>query len=636
MYDTLLSRYRQVAREGSDLAVRLEQGQAEAALTDLFTDLARAPEDESFTAVLVGVTPEARTAALKWLYGPEYAVVSVSVVEKLGLIEVRLSERGFMLQHGGRGPQLFDHLDPFIDALSRSDELIHPRDSNWVEPVRLGLSSGSGIRGVTLLVPEKPGLLLEHPALLSRLSTRANLLLVAAPLHHALGDTDRQALESLAASMDGLWPLLLVDELAEDISLPATGWWEKLSGPTLNLPPKLLTTHVSASMAALLSEQKAEHRQGLFLTHQTRRLDGAAEALSAELDQRLRQMETRIHKEERKARTADSDSSTIQSQRGEWQKLRQDLQAELPALAKQFGERLRTSGKTNGLEGLVERFLGNLTESDLHKEEGHRSIRLSVSDTFVRQLMEMLRKGLKQHFSAEAGALQQQLETLQSQLQNRAGALAGGAAASFSPVNLNHSQIWRGMEDQLNMRLRYRGEMPKRGFFDRLREGRQGAMSFMMMIGMVGMIFGSTALRQHPLVGLILFCVFIGSIIFSFITWKKDDAERIDKELEKLRDGVVSEIHRLTAELQRDMQSKITDQIEHIKRVWTEEVDSLAETYGKERQRQSEAERQQVRDRLRVLEQQKRELAMSQGGIRQLRQKAGQLLQDCLRTLTSV
>jgi Skp family chaperone for outer membrane proteins len=259
-----------------------------------------------------------------------------------------------------------------------------------------------------------------------------------------------------------------------------------------------------------------------------------------------------------------------------------------------------------------------------------------VSDTFVRQLMEMLRKGLKQHFSAEVGALHQQLETLQSQLQNRAGALAGGAATQLSPVNLNHSQIWRGMEDQLNMRLRYRGEMPKRGFFDRLREGRQGAMSFMMMIGMVGMIFGSTALRQHPLVGLILFCVFIGSIIFSFITWKKDDAERIDKELEKLRDGVVNEIHRLTAELQRDMQSKVTDQIEHTKRVWTEELDSLAETYGKERQRQSEAERQQVRDRLRVLEQQKRELAMSQGGIRQLRQKAGQLLQDCLRTLTSV
>lgn len=635
MYETLLSRYQQVAREGADMSARLEQGQAEAALTDLFAELSRSVEGDVFTAVLIGVTPEARTAALKWLYGPEYSVVSVSVVEKLGLIEVRLSERGFLLEHGGRGAQLFEHLDPFIDALSRADEMVHPKDSNWVEPVRLGLSSGSGIRGVCLLVPEKPGLLLEHPALLSRLSTRANLLLVAAPLHHALSDTDRRALESLAASMDGIWPLLLVDELEEDIAIPAPGWWESLSGPTVSLTPKLLTTHVPARMAALLSDQKAEHRQGLLLSHQARRLDSASEALSAELDQRLRQMDTRIHKEERKSRTADSANSTLQSQRADWQKLRQDVQLGLPAIGKQFGERLRTAGKTNGLEGLVERFLGNLTEDDLHKEEGHTSIRLSVSDNFVRQLMDMLRKGLQQHFSTEAAGLRQQLDTLQAQVHNRASALAEGVAVRLSAPALNDNQIWRSIEDQLNVRLRYRGEMPKRGFFDRLREGRQGAMSFMMMIGMIGMIFGSTALRQHPLVGLILFCVFVGSIIYSFANWKKDDAERIEKELEKLRDGVVSEVQRLTAELQREMQAKVADQLEQTKRVWTEELDALADTHGKDRQRQSEAERQQVRDRLRVLEQKKRELLAAQTTVRQIRQKAGQLLQDCLRTLKS-
>lgn len=635
MYETLLSRYQQVAREGADMSARLEQGQAEAALTDLFTELSRSVEGDVFTAVLIGVTPEARTAALKWLYGPEYSVVSVSVVEKLGLIEVRLSERGFLLEHGGRGAQLFEHLDPFIDALSRADEMVHPKDSNWVEPVRLGLSSGSGIRGVCLLVPEKPALLLEHPALLSRLSTRANLLLVAAPLHHALSDTDRRALESLAASMDGIWPLLLVDELEEDIAIPAPGWWESLSGPTVSLTPKLLTTHVPARMAALLSDQKAEHRQGLLLSHQARRLDSASEALSAELDQRLRQMDTRIHKEERKSRTADSANSTLQSQRADWQKLRQDVQLGLPAIAKQFGERLRTAGKTNGLEGLVERFLGNLTEDDLHKEEGHTSIRLSVSDNFVRQLMDMLRKGLQQHFSTEAAGLRQQLDTLQAQVHNRASALAEGVAVRLSAPALNDNQIWRSIEDQLNVRLRYRGEMPKRGFFDRLREGRQGAMSFMMMIGMIGMIFGSTALRQHPLVGLILFCVFVGSIIYSFANWKKDDAERIEKELEKLRDGVVSEVQRLTAELQREMQAKVADQLEQTKRVWTEELDALADTHGKDRQRQSEAERQQVRDRLRVLEQKKRELLAAQTTVRQIRQKAGQLLQDCLRALKS-
>lgn len=47
----------------------------------------------------------------------------------------------------------------------------------------------------------------------------------------------------------------------------------------------------------------------------------------------------------------------------------------------------------------------------------------------------------------------------------------------------------------------------------------------------------------------------------------------------------------------------------------------------------STALRQQVRDRLQLLEQKKRELFAAQAAIHQLRQQAAQLLQDCLRAL---
>jgi transketolase len=137
------------------------------------------------------------------------------------------------------------------------------------------------------------------------------------------------------------------------------------------------------------------------------------------------------------------------------------------------------------------------------------------------------------------------------------------------------------------------------------------------------------------LVGLTLFCVFVGSIIYSFVNWKKDDAERVSNELEKLRDGVVSEVKRLTAEWQMEMQAKVTEQLEKIKRLWTEELEAFSETHGKEKQRVAEAERQQIRDRLRLLEQKKRELAAVQASTHQVRQKTLQLLQDCLRTLKS-
>lgn len=631
----LIARFRRLVAEGGDLADRLEQGQAETPLCELFQALGQAPDSDPFTAVLLAITPEARTTALHWLYGPEYSVVSVNVVEKLGLVEIHLSERGFVLEHGAGQRQLFDQLDPFLQAISKTDNLTHPCDSNWMDPVRMGVTSQSGLRGVTLLVPGKPELLLEHPALLSRLSTRANLVVLAAPLHHELSESQQQALEALSASMDGIWPLLVVDELAEDTSLPEQGWWEGYRHPAVQLSPKLLTTHVKASMSPLLSEENEDSRRHLFITQHARRLESAGETLSDTLEQRLRQIDTRIRKEERKARAADSHAGDLQSQRGDWQKLRQESSEQLIAMGKKLAEQART--RRNGSDEqtqMLERFLQSLSEQDLEREEGHKSVKLTVSEDFVRKLLDVTSKGVRKDFERDINALHQQARELKLSMENRVSALAG-EPQNLPELDFDRKAIWSSVENMFNVRLRYRGEMPKRGFWQRLKEGRQGAMSFMMIIGMLGMMFGATTLRENPLVGLILFLVFFGSIIYSFIGWRKDDEDRIAKELDKLRDGVISEVHRLVSEVQRELVTRMTDVLEQTKKVWSEELERLSGTVGRTLQQQAEQDRQSVRDRLRVLEQQKRELANLQTGINRLCQQSEALLKDCKANLRS-
>jgi hypothetical protein len=79
----------------------------------------------------------------------------------------------------------------------------------------------------------------------------------------------------------------------------------------------------------------------------------------------------------------------------------------------------------------------------------------------------------------------------------------------------------------------YRGDLPRRGFFRRITEGRQPAYLLMMIASIFGGAVGVST-RTAPLAVAMLILFIIG-FISTFISWRRQDAELLDREIERLR-----------------------------------------------------------------------------------------------------
>ncbi len=328
----------QVSQQGQVVCEQLERGQADTPLAEHFRQIERDVNGAPFSIVLVGLTAEARTAVLAWLYGKDFSVLSVNVTQQLGLVEISLRERGYTIEQSNGERLEFDRLDPFIKALEQADILSPYDGKNWIDPVRLGVNSPKGLQGLKVFMPESPEMILKNPGLLNRVITQANLLVVAAPLRYELTDPDQQAILEISQNMDGFWPLLIVDELEEDSSLPEIGWWQKHKAPTVQLKPQLLTSHISANIPPMLQDIDDKTRQSLFLFLQAQRITHASEAVEERYQQEMRQLQSRKNREQRKSKTGKSENNNNVSSRHDWDDIRSTLNDELTKINKKTQE----------------------------------------------------------------------------------------------------------------------------------------------------------------------------------------------------------------------------------------------------------------------------------------------------------
>ncbi len=72
-----------ISGNGQQLSDVLERGQAESPLTDHFRALEDELDTAPFSVVLLGLSPDSQSAALSWLYGEEFALLTVNVPKQL-------------------------------------------------------------------------------------------------------------------------------------------------------------------------------------------------------------------------------------------------------------------------------------------------------------------------------------------------------------------------------------------------------------------------------------------------------------------------------------------------------------------------------------------------------------------------
>ena len=606
MNTSFSQKFSALCQNGVSLSEAIEKGQSEMPLTQHFKSLLEESRQLPFSMILLGLTPEARSHALGWFYGKEYSVLSVEVIEKLGLVEIFLCDKGFILEHGTQKSLTFDALEAFLSA-AKADNMFDALNAIEIEkPARIGVVAKTPLKGVRLLVPHNTELLLKNPALLSSLVTRANTLVVAATPDYQLSQNDKMAIDELLESTDAFWPLLTIDELADNTSLPNHGWWEQFSQVTVQIPPKLLTTHVAAEMPELLKNTHEVTRQNLFNALQYIRLKDATEALNERFENESRILNNRVKREARKS-TGSNEEHDEQEMRLQWERLKTELSDEIQQLNRDLQKPRTVSNATKTTGNVnVEQFLESLSFDDLDKDEGYKTVKLSIKESFQNALIDVIYNSFSKDADALISQTEKRMELMLRKLKEEMNKLVSHRVELELPV-LDLKDLLDRNQQILNLHIRYRGEMQKRGFWHRLSEGRRAMFGILMFSTVGGMALGLD-LRSGRFFGFVLAMTMIGSILYTFISWKKEDSEKLDKELDRVKEGVGSEAKRISSELQRDLHKQLGYYLQDIQKQFSRKFDTLFRTTFDALKREQTEQYASTKERIRKLESQMREL----------------------------
>jgi hypothetical protein len=614
----LVVKLKDTAREAHVLALDVERGQASTPLADhcqriVDEFLHRAP------AVAVLSTSEAaRRAALRWLLGPAPAGAVLRAGSTDGLTEIVLEGEGYaVLLPQGRRQDLPD-LDGFLAAIEAAASMASPEvtpPNEWVAHGAVRLGAQPVTQALSLLVPDSITVALEQAGLLAELQSRAQLFVVAhdeqarpPPAEHW------EHLQSLLAGVVALWPL--------SVEQPVEGspgrWWRELQTlPLLTLAP---TAVQPGQAAAPLQGAVGDCLRPWALQAATQRLRQAVVALKERLDHDVTQLQARRTREDDENR---AEPAADALQRRPFDLARLSLVDELGGLAKQPAETSRRSLLPEGALSLaVGEQLRRLEQADLEHEPGAKSVKLTLASVAQGQLVTALRRCLKEEISRDVAVMAEGLQALQKRLEP---ALEN---ASGQPVRLNlgapdSAALWSDISDMVAVDVRYRGEMPRRGFFQRLGEGRKAVFAGLMVLSLLGS-FAGFSWRGVGLLGVVFLGVFIGVVVLTYRTWQREDAERLDKELERVREQLLTECRRVAGDVQREKLVRLAGHTDQLKRQLQLQIDDL------QRDRQ-------LRDQTHMTEQRERSRRRKEQLDRQLREaqtlagRLGKLVLDAQR-----
>jgi len=625
--------FRRLSNDGRSVCEQLERGQADTPLADHFQQMHAELDSAPFSITILGFTQDARTRVLSWLYGQAYSMLSIQVPHEVGLVELHLRERGYVLEKSGGDRVEFDRLEPFLEAVKASD-LLHNNDADsWIDPLKLSLEAPSGIQGVSAFMPENSQAIMENPALLSRVAAHSNCTLLAAPSDYVLTDTDKQATEELLELMDGIWPVV-IPASGEVSTLPSVGWWKDalLMRPALKISTTLLNN--DTVLPDLLLDPDDPVRRSLFLFHHAHRFNQGVEAVSARHQDDMRQMNSRRTREERRAKKLEAQGCENES-RQKFELVKADLNDEIARLNKGIKENSRRSMLPNAaLNEEIKKILVTLRSSDLNQEEGHSTIKLSVDSHFLHHISDTSRRLLKQLHKDDMVMIRDGLSAYQEKLE-LALEDASGSPISIDLRPIDEREIWQVTKEMLNVEIRYRGEMKKRGFLQRLGEGRKVMFMALMSASIFGTMFG-TNIRGAKLLGLLLVLLFIGAVVYSYFSWKKEDEALVEKELDRVRDQLGTEVKRMLSDIRRENVSKVSEQLEQIKKDALRRIDSMAKGFESSKRQQSDSGRNQAREKMKLLDQRVREIQGYGQQISRLQQSCGELERECRSALQEV
>lgn len=607
--------------EGEQLADMLERGQAETPLKNHFQTIIDQMDGGGFSAVFLGLDSEARTRFMSLCLAQDPRLLTLHDYDHIGMVELLLDRGSFALETADGMRQDYQDAASFITALEQKDVTQVGDINAWVDPVRLNIPAPKGVRGLRLIMPKNLDAFEASPNLLTRLLSQSNTMIIAGSIHKELSDGERAHLSDMVESMALILPIVFLDSDMEEDQMPKVGWWQEAlftNAHTVEEPLSIVDQPNEPQHLFIFNDQDKK-RAILHESFYARKLGDAIMAVEQMIKGEEKMLDGRKKRASIKAKSGHHDTIS-QFDRSDQDQVLKVLDQKMQALNKELEKKEKKAFQPNGaVSNIVERTINSLEFADLEQELGAKKVFLHFSDDSTRSIITALKTGYRTVLSQDLVFMRDEINALRRQLEDEIEKVSG-QRLSLDVRPPDQTELWKQLEPVFSLNIRYKGEMAKRGFFQRLSEGRRAAFGLLMGVGLVGMMMGNSSMRSSPLVGIGIFLVFIVTIISSYRSWGQEDAEKIDDEMTKLKDGLTADIKRMLGDVQRERSAFLKAALERVREQVAQVMVDTIQTQRDQKQAAAEKDKKAAEKSMGVLEQRAREIGQMQTSLRSLSQ----------------
>ena len=588
-------------------------------LLDHFEALATSLDTAPFSLILLGLDAASRAAALGWLCGQDFHVLSIEVPGSVGLVEVQLAERGYVLVKSGFR-QEFDRLEPFLEAVLAAD-LIRRGDADaWLEPMHLEVAAPRGLQGLKLLMPESPVAIGQNTALLARLRSESNLLAVAGQARQELDETALGTIRDLAANAMASWAITCGSSLSMDAH--GRGWTDELDGnrlPAIHIEPDTEPPPVPE----FLRDSRSGVRGGLFMCQRATRFETALDMLEERVQQDFRQHEARRKMLMRRSANL-AEFGRDRNLREVSEAIRRTLEDRQASIQAQLAESQRERLLPNSIaNNKINNLLEDLTTDDISKETLGQIVQLGVAPRVRQEVRRLVGDIVRAELRTELEHLNVVIAAMTQEADAKINS-AGGGSLAMRPETLDESTVWKPLQESIQLDSRYRGELAQKGLRERLFEFVMHCRTpvFLMTIVVSPLYSFAPGLRE-PLLKLTPF-LFVGGAFWAYHGLKEEEHKAAERELIRLRDTLRSEIRRIYEQALGDWSKRAGQHLHRVVSAIGQRVDEHIKGCLADMDRETTRERVELQDKLKAVDDRLRDIGGTLREVKRVRQEAAE------------
>ncbi|WP_286272919.1 hypothetical protein [Thalassotalea hakodatensis] len=254
------------------------------------------------------------------------------------------------------------------------------------------------------------------------------------------------------------------------------------------------------------------------------------------------------------------------------------------------------SRQKNIIDSFNSTVVDKFTLFDLAREKKHNGFKLTIQESLIENVQGLLHRAFEKQLKQSLKLYQSLGESILKSVKEEL-AKTDVNASNLELSYPKESEFWHTAQYIFEFESDYSGELKKRGFLKRLSEGRRAVFSLLMVVSLGGTMFGLSNLRSNKLIGLALFLTFIFSVVFTYRSWRAEDKETEEKEIDRAKESIKRSASQCISEAERDCAQWIKTEFDKLKKHILQSIIDATKNKSEQESNQQKA----VRDKAEAL-----------------------------------